>query len=214
MKYVACMMLCLLHAVAGFGWGFFGHRKINYYAIFSLPPAMIVFYKPHADYLTEHAVDPDKRRYAVAEEGPRHYLDMDHYGLFPFDSLPRRWEDAVIRFGEDSLVQHGIVPWWIMTMKRRLTAAFAEKNSGRILKISAEIGHYIADAHVPLHTSSNHNGQLTGQQGIHGFWESRIPELLADKEWNLYAGKCMYLHNPQQFIWKESFKALRPRILF
>jgi hypothetical protein len=88
-------------------------------------------------------------------------------------------------------------------MQRRLVAAFKERDQAKILKLSAEIGHYIADAHVPLHANSNHNGQLTGQQGIHGFWESRVPELLADKEWNFFIGKAEYIKNPGDFIWKR-----------
>ncbi len=55
-------------------------------------------------------------------------------------------------------------------MLSRLTFAFKERNQARILKLSAEIGHYISDAHVPLHASHNHNGQFTGQNGIHGYW--------------------------------------------
>jgi hypothetical protein len=88
-------------------------------------------------------------------------------------------------------------------MLGRLTNAFKEKNQARILKLSAEIGHYIADAHVPLHANSNHNGQFTNQKGIHGFWESRIPELLADKEWDFFIGKAEYIKNPGDFIWKR-----------
>ena len=45
-------------------WGFFGHRRINRMAVFTLPPEMIVFFKRKIEYITEHAVDPDKRRYA------------------------------------------------------------------------------------------------------------------------------------------------------
>ena len=164
---------------------------------------MIVLYKPYADFIMEHAVDPDKRRYAVAVEGPRHYIDIDRYGVYPFDSLPRKWNDAVAKYSEDSLNAHGIVPWWINTMLSRLTNAFKEKNQAKILKYSAEIGHYIADAHVPLHASSNHNGQLTDQRGIHGFWESRIPELLADKQWDFFIGKAEYIRNPPDFIWQR-----------
>ncbi len=164
---------------------------------------MMVLYKSNIDFITEHAVDPDKRRYAVAEEGARHYIDIDRYGTYPFDSLPRKWEDAVAKFSQDSLMANGIVPWWIQTMQRRLTNAFKEKDQAKILKLSAEIGHYIADAHVPLHACSNHNGQFTGQQGIHGFWESRVPELLADKEWNFFIGKAEYIKNPGIFIWKR-----------
>lgn len=86
------------------------------------------------------------------------------------------------KYSEDTLPAPGIVPWWVQVMQLRLTDAFKQKGGATILKLSAELGHYVADAHVPLHASSNHNGQYTGQQGIHGFLESRIPELLAEKE--------------------------------
>ena len=186
-----------------FSWGFFAHRKINQYAIFLLPPQMMHLYKPNATFISEHAIDPDKRRYAIVEEGPRHYIDLDRYGTYPFDSLPRKWDDAVAKYSEDTLMAHGIGPWWIMVMQSRLTQAFREKNQARILKLSTELGHYIADAHVPLHAHSNYNGQLTGQKGIHGFWESRAPELLADKEWDFFIGKAIYIDNPLDFIWER-----------
>ena len=105
---------------------------------------------------------------------------------------------------------NGIVPWHILVMLQRLTTAFKEKDFTRIMKNSAEIGHYIADAHVPLHASSNHNGQLTNQKGIHAFWESRVPELLAEKEFDFFIGKAAYIQNPGDFIWArvlESAKA-------
>jgi hypothetical protein len=86
-------------------------------------------------------------------------------------------------------------------MLSRLTTAFKEKNQARILKLSAEIGHYIADSHVPLHATKNHNGQYTDQKGIHGFWESRVPELLAEKEWDFFIGKAEFIKNPADFIW-------------
>ena len=184
-------------------WGFYAHQKINYYAVFLLPPEMMVLYKPNIGFLSEHAIDPDKRRYAVPDEGPRHYIDIDHYGVYPYTGLPRKWKDAVEKFGEDSLKQHGIVPWHIQNMLFRLTDAFKEKNYSNIMKSSAEIGHYISDAHVPLHASSNHNGQLTNQKGIHGFWESRVPELLAEKEFDFFIGKAEYIQNPADFIWKR-----------
>src|SRR5215217_6648600 len=107
MKLIFTITLSILLYYKSFCWGFFGHQKINYYAVFLLPPEMMVLYKPNIEFLTEHAVDPDKRRYAIAEEAPRHYIDIDHYGTFPFDSLPRKWEDAVAKYSEDSLRKHG-----------------------------------------------------------------------------------------------------------
>lgn len=184
-----------------FCWGFFGHKKINYYSVFLLPPEMLVLFKPNIQFITEHAVDPDKRRYAVLLEGPRHYIDLDIYGTHPFPDLPRKWSDANERYGEDSVNANGIVPWHVQVMLERLTKAFREKNFSAIMKNSTELGHYISDAHVPLHASSNHNGQKTGQRGIHGFWESRIPELLADKQYDFFIGKAQYIKNPGAFIW-------------
>ena len=200
-----------------FCWGFFGHKKINYFAVFLLPPEMMILYKPNINILEEHATDPDKRRYAVTDEAPRHYIDIDYYGKYPYPSLPHKWKEAVEKFSEDTLNAHGIVPWHVQTMLNRLTAAFRKKDFAAIMKNSAEIGHYIADAHVPLHASSNHNGQLTNQKGIHGFWESRVPELLADKEFDFIIGKAAYLNNPGEFIWNrvlESAKAVDSVLLF
>ena len=179
------------------------HQQINYHAVFLLPPEMLVLFKPNIEFLREHAVDPDKRRYMVAAEGAHHFIDIDHYGKYPFSELPEKWQDAIDKFSIDTLRTYGIVPWWIQTMQKRLTRAFREKDQSGILRLSAEIGHYIADAHVPLHACSNHNGQLTNQQGIHGFWESRIPELFAEKEWDFFIGRAEYISHLADFTWKR-----------
>lgn len=203
MKRVVSLALCISFYNTCLSWGFYAHRQINSYAVFLLPPEMLVLYKPHIQFLHEHAVDPDKRRYLVPNEGPRHYIDIDHYGKYPFSDLPRKWDDAINKYSLDTISKYGTVPWWIQVMLSRLTNAFRDKDQIRILKLSAEIGHYIADAHVPLHACSNHNGQFTGQHGIHGFWESRIPELLAHTHWDFFIGKARYLSDPLQFTWKR-----------
>jgi len=200
-------LVLLLCAYKSYCWGFYAHKQINYYAVFLLPPEMLVLYKPNIEFLSAHAVDPDKRRYMIAAEAPRHYIDADSYGKDAFSRLPQKWDSAIAVFSADTLNSHGIVPWWIQTMLQRLTAAFKEKNQSKILKLSADLGHYIADSHVPLHASSNHNGQLTNQTGIHGFWESRLPELLAEKEWDFFIGKASYLEHPSAFIWKKVFES-------
>lgn len=214
-RFLLPFFVLLLLNYTVYCWGFYAHQRINYYAVFLLPPEMMVLFKPNIGFLGEHAIDPDKRRYVVADEGPRHYIDIDLYGAYPFESLPRKWSDAVAKFGEDTLKANGIVPWHVQNMLHRLTDAFKEKNFSLIMKNSAEIGHYIADAHVPLHACSNHNGQFTNQKGIHGFWESRVPELLAENgplitRFDFFIGKAEYIQNPGDFIWKrvlESAKA-------
>lgn len=205
-KYLISALLLGLSPLC-MGWGFYAHRLINYQAVFSLPPDMLIFYKAHIGFLAEHAVDPDKRRYLIPAEGPRHFIDLDRYGNYPFSNLPRSWKEARENIPADTLQANGIGPWWIQEMMYRLEQAFRGQDQRAILKLSADIGHYLADAHVPLHASSNHNGQLSGQEGIHGFWESRLPELLAENSWDFFVGKALYLKNPASFIWQRVFES-------
>ena len=247
-------------------WGFYGHRLINEMAVYTLPPELQVIFKPEIQYITEHAVDADKRRYAVPSEGFHHYIDLDHYGEMPYSTLPRRWDSAVIKYSQiiwvltpgdtirikgrerndgeyesfirkyilpriysgdlavhcdtfrihfglfedfpcqkiivvDSLSCMGDLPYHLIHTHSKLTNAFKAKDLEKIIRISADLGHYIADAHVPLHTTSNYDGQLTGQQGIHAFWESRLPELFADREYDFFVGKAAYIQNVPDFFW-------------
>ncbi len=180
-------------------WGFFAHRKINTIAVYSLPPGMLRFFKSNVAYLAEHATDADKRRYADTLEAARHYLDAEDYG--PLDSVPRRYNSAKERFGLMMLQKSGIVPWQIHFSYLQLVAAFRDRDSLKILRVASNLGHYIADAHVPLHMTNNHNGQLTNQRGIHAFWESRLPELFSGA-YNFFAGQATYIEKPLDEAWR------------
>ncbi|GCC51877.1 hypothetical protein SanaruYs_21060 [Chryseotalea sanaruensis] len=199
-RWALLLVSGILCAFSANFWGFYGHPKINRQAVFSLPPDMVGFYKANIQYLAEASVNPDRRRLAVVDEAARHYIDLDHYGDSAWFSMPRYWKQAVEKFSEDTLKEYGIVPWHVNTMYYRLKDAFMIQDPSAVLKISAELGHYIADANVPLHTTENYNGQLTNQYGIHGFWESRLPELFAN-EYNFFVGRAAYLDKPQQTIW-------------
>ncbi|MDI1234817.1 MAG: zinc dependent phospholipase C family protein [bacterium] len=183
-------------------WGFYGHKKINEIAIYTLPKPLFAFYKLNAKYITEHAVDADKRRYIVEDEACRHYLDGDFYEYAaPIDTIPQFYKDAILKYGEDTVKAHGIVPWHIQTMMFRLTEAFKNKDYPKILKLSADLGHYIGDCHVPLHATSNYNGQKTNQVGIHSLWESRLPELF-NNEYDLFTGLAVYSDHPVKATWQ------------
>jgi hypothetical protein len=198
---ISLVFLCVaLNASAFPYWGFWAHKRINRLAVFRLPADMQVFYKKHIDFLTESAVNPDKRRYAVVGEAERHFIDLDVHGDSALQILPRHWHEAVGKIGEDSLQKHGIVPWHIQLAAAQLTEAFKARKAGRILRLSADLGHYIADAHVPLHTTRNYNGQLTNQDGIHGLWESRLPELFA-QDYDMWLGPAEYRKDIAAGIW-------------
>lgn len=199
MKRLILSVLLIIPIILCTSWGFFAHRRINQLAIFTLPAEMLSFYKNANKYITEHAVDPDKRRYIDTLEAPRHYLDVENYEA-NIDSIPEKYNDALAKYGQKKLNENGIVPWQIQRTYYSLIKAFKTHDSLKILKYSADLGHYIGDAHVPLHTTNNHNGQLTNQLGLHAFWESRIPELFASN-YNYVVGRATYIEDPLKAAW-------------
>lgn len=215
-KSVLVLVLAMFCANQTFAWGFWAHQRINRLAVFTLPPEMLPLYKQHIEYITEHAVDPDKRRYAMENEAENHYIDVDHYGEYPFPEVPRDWRDAVNKYSEDTLRAYGIVPWNIQRVYSKLVQAFRDKDLRRILKYSADMGHYVGDANVPLHTTENYNGQLTDQKGIHGLWEGRLPELFGE-DYDFFVGQARYIPDVLDEAWKtvlESHSALDTVLLF
>lgn len=215
-RFVLVLIACFLWAQELDAWGFWAHRRINEMACYLLPEAMFGFYKANIGYITEHATDPDLRRYRDPAEAPRHFIDLDRYGEHPIDSLPHQRKDAAAKYSEDTLMAHGTVPYTIAEFYHKLIYAFRDRDRGRILHYSAMLGHYIGDAHVPLHCTRNYNGQLTGQHGIHGFWESRLPEMFGNG-YDYLLGPVGALSDPEETAWKivaESYAALDSVLVF
>ena len=184
-KFIAAIFILIL--IAGsidllFAWGAWGHKHINRAAIFALPDGMQKFYYNHIDFITESSVVPDLRRGLLNDkaEGPRHYIDLEDFGI-PISVLPKTTAEAYAKYDSAFLNKTGYLPWYIQILMDKLTMAFKKSNKSEILFLSAELGHYIADAHMPLHTASNHDGQLTNQKGVHALWETQIPELMGIK---------------------------------
>ena len=204
------LSIFLISSMHGLPWGFAAHKSINYLACFKLPIEMFGFYKQHIHLIKEWAVKADQRRYIVEDEGIGHYIDLDHYEHHvPLDTVPRYWNPAIDSFSQDSVKAYGILPWRVMSTFYNLQRSFESLDLDRIIKYSSDLGHYVADAHVPLHTTENYNGQLTNQHGIHGLWESRLPELFME-QYSLIYGDVQYLEDPLETIWdiiEESFAA-------
>ena len=156
-------------------WGFPAHRLVNGQAIASLPSALRPLFAGNAAYLRAHASDPDLWVMAgVQGEGPNHFLDLDSFGAYPFDTIPRDEAEHLRRHGEKAVAEGGRLPWRVAEIHRDLVQAFRSRDAARILERAAVLGHYAADAYVPLHAITNYDGQLTGQKGVHGRWESAL----------------------------------------
>lgn len=199
MKNVIRTMLLLSLQLVFSSWGFYAHKRINETAVFLLPTEMSIFYKDHIRIITERAVDADKRCYVDTAEGPRHYIDLDRFED-DVDSIPIHWSKAKEKYTERKLLLSGVIPWQIYRSYQNLVEAFVQKDMQKIIRHSADLGHYVADAHVPLHTTSNYNGQYTNQIGIHAFWETRLPEMFS-QEYDLFIGPAEYIRDPLEYAW-------------
>jgi hypothetical protein len=205
MKRRLCLVLSgILVLTLCSSWGFFAHYRINRLAVFTLPKGMAGFYRANIKFITEHAVSADKKRYVDSTEAPHHFFDADHYGKQPFRDMPQHWIDAAAKYSTDTLNKYGTVPWAITSNYYWLVKAFKAHDTTSILITSANLAHYISDAHTPLHLTQNYDGQLTNQQGIHSLWESRLPELFSNG-YNYNVGKARYIANPLA----EAFKISR-----
>ena len=181
-------------------WGTFGHEHIDRAAVFGLPQPLQTFFYNHIDYITQEATVPDLRKYTINDkaEGPRHFIDLENYGS-P-DTLPKTMEEAKKKYDEKFLSSNGILPWYLSDLMDKLTKAMKEKRKTEILFIAADMGHYLGDATMPLHTSANYDGQKTNQKGIHSLFEARLPEMFG-KDYNFYTGDAQYITDVNKEIW-------------
>ena len=199
---VSLISVCLLtFAPLVFGWGMWGHQHINRAAIFALPEDMRVFFFNHADFITEESTIPDLRKYTLNDkaENPRHFIDLEDYA-FTQDRIPKNMKELSEKFDEKTTSKFGILPWYIQEVMAKLTEAFKKNRRNEILFLAADLGHYIADAHMPLHTSTNHDGQLTGQRGVHSFWEAQLPEYFG-KTYNFKVNDARYISDVSAATW-------------
>jgi len=147
-------------------WGPSAHRLVNNWAIETLPPEIRAFFESNRQFLIEHANDPDEWMKTDRYERKRHYLYLDKYGIFPYLDLPHSFQRAGERFGAGRINRDGVLPWQIGEYSLRLTNSLKSQNWNEARLNAAVLAHYVADARDPLHTTSNYDGQLTGQTGL------------------------------------------------
>ncbi len=202
--FFGVLLVCLVSLSS---WGFLVHRTINQIAVYNLPEPLRSFFHKDKAYLVYNAPRPDIRRNSDKSEATKHFIDLEKYGPNAANNMPMDWVTAVKKYTADTLKEYGWGPYNVMIQLNNLTAAFKSGNQDSILFYAADIGHYIGDLHVPLHTTINYDGQLTNQKGLHALWESMIPEL-AINQYQLYnPHKAVYLKDPATALWVDIRKA-------
>jgi hypothetical protein len=166
-------------------WGIEVHKFIMARAIALLPSEIRPYFQKYEAGVVEHAGDPDLwRTVGWVEETPRHFVDMDAYGAYPFKELPHDYDEAVKRYGRDFVLKNGTLPWRCEEMYKKLVEAFTQKapySRENIRLFSSVLAHYMADANQPFHAALNYDGQLTGQWGVHSRFETELFERYESK---------------------------------
>lgn len=168
----ACGVL-LLHLLApreASAWGLLLHQEINRAAATMVPDDMAAW-RAYADLLGRHGADPDFWKETDPDEGPRHYLDFEAFGKGSISELDRDQPCVVLEHGQSRTDPRGTVPWTIRDVQARLTEAMRRQDWVEAAHLAAALGHYVGDSHQPLHCTENHDGQHSGNHGVHLRWE-------------------------------------------
>jgi len=165
-------------------WGYQGHNKISTESGQSFNEEMGQFMY-WVNILAAHASDADDRKDTDPNEGPRHYIDIDNYPLFAEQGrIPQTYDSVVSIYGENFVIEQGILPWATKRTYDSIVSCFLRRDWDKAVLFAADLGHYVADAHMPLHITMNYNGQFTGNTGIHSRYESTMI--------NAYIGQINY----------------------
>jgi len=162
----AFMSLCAFPSPAR-AWGANAERLVVTKAIDTLPPDIHTFFEGNRDFLSHHVTDPlDLLAKTPLAERRNHYLYLDHYGKFPFDTLPRDYKAALGKYFKSKLEASGVLPWQIGVYSQKLTAALRDHDWEEARMDAAFLAAYVAQAHDPFHTTENFDGHLSGQAGV------------------------------------------------
>jgi hypothetical protein len=160
------LLVLLLALPSSFGWGENAERMIADKAVDTLPDEMIYFFQANRQFIIQHVSDPAQSEAKNPSERRNNFIELDHYGPFPFAALPRVYTEAVAKYGRRTIQAHGQLPWQIGLYSQKLTNAFHDHNWEEAKLSAAILAHYVACAHDPFRSTTNSDGNLSLQPGV------------------------------------------------
>jgi len=155
-------------------WGGTGHFNITQKAALSFNAEM----QPFTDwlpYLAQHSSDADDRKSWDPNEGIKHYIDIDNYPEFVRDGfITQSLSELIAQHSQSMVFDNGTLPWTTIHTYDSLVKYLRLENWEKAKYFAADLSHYVADGHMPLHITRNYNGQYTGNTGIHSRYESTM----------------------------------------
>ena len=187
--------LLLVGASSAHGWGNRGHATVaeaaayllaDQYPLFKSQAFQLAYYNNVPDLLWKGT---EKLR---KQESSEHFMDLE---VFERAGV-RDWDEDRLQFLKKHKVPQnaGRALWRILELEQELKILVSQfgkaKGESKVkgvqgdwFKVAGILGHYVADLSQPLHVTENYDGQMTGQKGIHEFFETTLvneayPEIL------------------------------------
>jgi hypothetical protein len=173
-----------------FAWGRRGHEIISSLAVELLNENDKALWLRHRSFdMGYYANVPDIIWRNLGEditkvEGPQHFFDWTPEIKKTFGSisaLPENFDDYKAKLGEKYRRKDGLLIWRIGALAKKcseMTQNLEFEKQGPLLVCLGVLSHYLGDMTMPLHTSDNHDGQKTGQKGVHSYFEDTMVEAL------------------------------------
>jgi hypothetical protein len=184
-RVLIVIVVILFIPILAITWGNEGHMAVNRAAAAKLPADMPAFLKNAADHLAYMGPEPDRWREKLENplkysQEPDHFMDMElvdwmtklppdrylfikaiyeHRAADPKNATPEMYPEKI-----------GLLPYATIEMYDRLKVSFREyrkaQKEGRstadaeatAIHYAGWLGHYVADAANPLHTTIKYNG--------------------------------------------------------
>ena len=204
-KAAAFLLVVLLILFLLSGWGSLGHKIINKGGALELPVEMLGFIQ-RASMLADSASNADNRKGKDPSESPKHFIDIDDYPEFASRSVSHSLDTLVLKYGLQRVTTNGFLPWAIANAVDSLSAQMRRGEWNKAWSTAADVGHYVGDAHQPLHCTTNYDGQLTNNRGIHSRYESGM----VDRNQQVIipgAGQVTYVNNPLDFAFEIVYRS-------
>ena len=184
-----------------FAWGGRVHMDINRDAAMNVPDDMAAW-RDYAKILSRESIRPDLWKSSDDTEGQRHYLDAERCQPLAITNLPEDHAKVRALTGSDA-AENGMLPWVIMDVENLLTQAMASNEWEAATRYAAALGHYVADAHQPLHLTEHYDGSPGPDgKGIHMRWEEQMPFFFWKSEM-IKAGSVQYVKDPWNAILQQ-----------
>lgn len=200
--FVGLLMFMSMSMQNAFAWGERGHDLVTRVAVQNLrylsdDDARLVRPFVLRDHMLSHLSNvpdivwraPYQNELVLAVNPPTHYINIEKVYGAPLE----KYSDLTYEFSQymqDAQAQGyepnevGTAPWRVMQLYAELVKAMKlvsqamdqkalEKQGNQVLLMAGLMSHFIGDLANPHHTTANHNGQLTGQGGFHGYFESK-----------------------------------------